>query len=106
MLIYNRFYYLIEILFYNKITKEIINELPKTLRRVFFSIGKLSRNTDNNSDSMELSIAIGSSICNENGKINTFKNFLENMIHIKNTIYLLLLFFYFTNNLNNTFLRK
>lgn len=46
-------------------------------------LGKISRNTDNNYDSMELSIAIATSICKENGKINTFKNFLETMIHIK-----------------------
>lgn len=51
----------------------------KHLEEFFSVLGKLSRNTDNNFDSMELSIAIGSSICNENGKINTFKNFLENI---------------------------
>lgn len=45
----------------------------KHLEEFFSVLGKLSRNTDNNSDSMELSIAIGSSICNENGKYDPYK---------------------------------
>lgn len=61
-------------------------------------LGKISRNTDSNEDSMELSIAIASSICKEDGKVNTFKDFLETMIHLKK--------YHFDNNretLNNIY---
>jgi hypothetical protein len=46
-------------------------------------LGKFSRHTNNDEDSMELSIAIINSVCKEDGKMNTFKDFLETMIHLK-----------------------
>lgn len=61
-------------------------------------LGKISRNTNSNEDSLELSIAIASSICREDGKINSFKSFLESMNHIKK--------YHFDNNreiLNNMY---
>ena len=61
-------------------------------------LGKISRNTDSNEDSLELSIAISSSICREDGKMNSFKDFIESMNHVKK--------YHFDNNreiLNNTY---
>lgn len=71
--------------------QEYIKELATVL-------GKISRNTNNNEDSLELFIAISSSICKEDGKMNSFEDFLKSMNHIKK--------YHFDNNrevLNNMY---
>ena len=46
-------------------------------------LGKMSKNTNSEEDSLELFVSIASSICKEDGNINTFKGFLETINHLK-----------------------